>query len=81
MLDLDLAVLGAPRAIYDAYAAAIRREYAMVPDAAWRTGRAGVLDRFLDRPRLYQTGHFHERLESAARANLADEAAALHAGG
>ncbi|MHC1999350.1 HD domain-containing protein [Methylobacterium sp. CM6241] len=81
MLDLDLAVLGAPRAIYEAYAAAIRREYAMVPDAAWRIGRAGVLDRFLDRPRLYQTGHFHDRLESAARANLADEAAALRAGG
>ncbi|KQO49346.1 MULTISPECIES: hypothetical protein [unclassified Methylobacterium] len=81
MLDLDLAVLGAPRAIYEAYAAAVRREYAMVPDAAWRIGRAGVLDRFLDRPRLYQTGHFHDRLESAARANLADEAAALRAGG
>lgn len=80
VLDLDLAVLGAPRATYDAYAAAIRREYAAVPDAAWRLGRAGVLDRFLARPRLYQTGHIHDRLEATARANLAAEATALRTG-
>ncbi|MDF9789511.1 putative metal-dependent HD superfamily phosphohydrolase [Methylorubrum extorquens] len=55
MLDLDLAVLGAPRPVYEAYAAAIRREYAAVPEAAWRFGRAGVLERFLARPGLYQT--------------------------
>ncbi|MEH3147717.1 MAG: hypothetical protein PGN34_20770 [Methylobacterium frigidaeris] len=80
MLDLDLAVLGAPPPVYAAYAAAIRLEYASVPEAAWRPGRAGVLDRFLARPRLYQTDHFHDRLEAAARANLALEAGALRAG-
>lgn len=80
LLDLDLAVLGAPRAVYAAYAAAIRREYAAVPEAAWRLGRAQVLDRFLARPRLYQTDLFHDRLEAAARANLAAEAAGLRAG-
>ena len=79
LLDLDLAVLGAPRAAYAAYAAAIRREYAAIPEPAWRLGRAGILDRFLARPRLYQTDHFHDRLEAAARANLAAEAAGLRA--
>ena len=63
-----------------AYAAAIRREYTAVPEAAWRLGRAQVLDRFLARPRLYQTDLFHDRLEAAARANLAAEAAGLRAG-
>lgn len=80
MLDLDLAVLGAAPPAYAAYAVAIRREYAAVPEMAWRFGRAGVLDRFLARPRLYQTELFHVRLEEAARANLAAEAAALRAG-
>ena len=77
LLDLDLAILGAPRPDYETYAAAIRREYAAIPDAAWRLGRAAVLDRFLTRARLYQTDHFRARFEVAARANLAAEAAAL----
>ncbi|HEV2543880.1 MAG TPA: hypothetical protein VGU70_14075 [Methylobacterium sp.] len=77
MLDLDLAVLGAARPDYEAYAAAIRCEYAAVPDAAWCIGRAAVLDRFLARPRLYQTDPFRDRLETSARANLAAELHAL----
>lgn len=80
LLDLDLAVLGAPPVAYAAYAAAIRREYAAVPEAAWRVGRAGILDRFLARSRLYQTDLFHDRLEAAARTNLAAEVDALRAG-
>ncbi|MDP4024612.1 hypothetical protein Q8W71_18460 [Methylobacterium sp. NEAU 140] len=80
MLDLDLAVLGAQPPVYAAYAAAIRREYGAVPEAAWRLGRAGVLGRFLARPRLYGTAHFRDRLETAARANLAAEAATLRGG-
>lgn len=80
MLDLDLAVLGAPRPVYEAYAAAIRREYAAVPEAAWRFGRAGVLDRFLARLDLYQTRPFRDRFETAARTNLAAEADTLRAG-
>lgn len=79
MLDLDLAVLGAPSPAYAAYAAAIRREYAAVPDIAWRFGRGSVLERFLARSRLYQTDLFHDRLEATARANLAAEAEALRA--
>lgn len=79
MLDLDLAILGAPYSDYETYAAAIRREYAAVPDPVWRVGRGLMLERFLARPQLYQTGHFHDRLEAGARANLAAEAAALKA--
>lgn len=79
MLDLDLAILGAPRPDYETYAAAIRREYAAVPDPVWRVGRALVLERFLARPHLYQTDLFRERFEAGARANLAAEAAALRA--
>lgn len=77
MLDLDLAILGAPRPDYETYVAAVRREYAAVPDPVWRVGRALVLERFLARPHLFQTDSFRDRFETGARANLATEAAAL----
>lgn len=79
LLDLDLAVLGASPAAYRAYAAAIRREYAWVPEPDYRSKRAAVLARFLHRPRLYLTAPFFARHEAAARANLAAEIAALNA--
>lgn len=73
LLDLDLAILGAPPDLYDRYAAAIRFEYAFVPEDQWRVGRAAVLSRFLERPVIYQTDYFHSRLETAARDNLRRE--------
>ncbi|MCA9959592.1 MAG: hypothetical protein KC443_11190, partial [Anaerolineales bacterium] len=39
LLDADLAILGAETAVYDRYAAAIRQEYAHVPEEAYRYGR------------------------------------------
>lgn len=77
LLDLDLAILGATPADYQAYAAAIRREYAWVPEADYRRKRAAVLARFLSRPRLYLTAPFFGRHEAAARINLAAEITAL----
>ena len=77
--DIDLAVLGSPPDQFDAYERAIRREYAHVPDADFRTGRAAILRQFLARPRLYATDHFAARCESQARQNLAQSLAALEA--
>jgi len=68
--DVDLAILGAERAAFDAYDAAIRQEYAWVPDDIFRRERARVLAGFLARPRIYQTPYFVDALEQPARANL-----------
>jgi len=43
---LDLAVLGAARQDYEAYAAAVHREYSWVPEPLWVEGRRKVLERF-----------------------------------
>ena len=75
--DADLAVLGADPARYERYAAGVRSEYAHVEDPVWRVGRSAVLQRLLRRRRLYATERFHERFDAAARANLAEELAAL----
>jgi predicted metal-dependent HD superfamily phosphohydrolase len=69
--DIDLAILGAPPLAFDAYDAAIRQEYGWVPEEIFRRERAKVLASFLARPRVYLTEHFHNRLESPARDNLA----------
>lgn len=78
LADADLAILGAPPERYARYAADVRAEYAHVPDDAWRTGRAAVLEGFLGRPRLYRTEAAHRRWDAAARRNLAAELATLH---
>jgi predicted metal-dependent HD superfamily phosphohydrolase len=69
--DIDLAILGAPPERFGAYEAAVRREYGFLSDAEWRAGRSRVLRAFLERPRIYLTETFHDRLERQARANLA----------
>ena len=69
LIDIDLAILGAEPADFDAYDAAIRKEYAHVPHDAYRAGRTRVLQSFLDRERIFLTAAFAP-LEARARGNL-----------
>jgi predicted metal-dependent HD superfamily phosphohydrolase len=71
--DADLAILAAPPDGYAAYAAAVREEYATVPDEVFREGRAAVLRSLLDLPALFRTAPARERWEEAARHNLRTE--------
>jgi predicted metal-dependent HD superfamily phosphohydrolase len=77
LVSIDLSILGAPPEIYDAYALAVRQEYAHVSDAAWRQGRPKVLQHFLDAPAIYPDPSLRDHFEAQARANLAREIAAL----
>ncbi|GAA4639338.1 hypothetical protein GCM10023196_100550 [Actinoallomurus vinaceus] len=71
--DADLAILAADPERYAAYAAAVREEYAAIPDEAFRQGRADVLRGLLDAPALFRTAPGRERWETAARHNLETE--------
>ena len=73
LLDADLAILGAPPAVYSAYVDNVREEYARYPDDAWATGRAAVLENLLARPALYLTESARSRWEAAARQNMRAE--------
>ncbi|MFI7249881.1 metal-dependent phosphohydrolase [Micromonospora chalcea] len=77
LCDADLAVLAAPPERYDRYAAAIRAEYAHVPDPDFRAGRSAALRHLLALPALYRLPEPHARWESRARANLSRELAGL----
>lgn len=71
LLDIDLAILGAPGAVFDGYEQQIFREYQNVPPAAMRSNRRRILQGFLDRPRIYHTQTMHDAREALARENLA----------
>ena len=69
-LDMDLAILGAPEAAFDAYDEAIREEFKEIPDQFYLTGRKTIMEGFLRRERLYLTDDFHASHDAPARANL-----------
>jgi predicted metal-dependent HD superfamily phosphohydrolase len=73
LLDADLAILGASEERYRRYATDVRKEYAWVSDADWRSGRILTLERFLARPRIYHTDVMFTEAEAAARRNLRAE--------
>lgn len=77
LCDADLAILAAAPDEYDRYAAAIRREYAHLPEETFRTGRAAVLRHLLGLPARYRVPALAARWERPARANLTRELAAL----
>jgi predicted metal-dependent HD superfamily phosphohydrolase len=79
LVSIDLSILGAEPDRYDAYAAAIREEYAHVPEPLYRAGRAAILARFLESGALFADPVWADRLETQARANLTREIAALTA--
>lgn len=80
MLDVDLAILGAPPDVFEQYDGAIRREYDWVPEAQFREGRARILAVFLNRPTIYRTRLFFDRYERQARLNLARKIEQLRRG-
>ena len=77
LISIDLSILAAEPSRYDAYAAAIRREFAHVPDAAYREGRSDVLRRFAARSVIFPEAGFAQALDRKARENLAREIAML----
>ena len=68
--DIDLSILGQPEGAFDEYERHVREEYGWVPEAAFRSGRAGILRSLLGRPVLYGTPIFREKYEASARRNL-----------
>jgi len=69
-LDMDMSILGAAPDRFDAYDAAIREEFTVIPDEVYRPRRAAVLAGFLARERLFLTDVYHRSHDAQARENL-----------
>jgi predicted metal-dependent HD superfamily phosphohydrolase len=79
--DADLAILAAPPERYAEYVAAVRTEYAHVPDDLFARGRADILRDLLAKPHLFHTAYARGAWEEAARANVTRELERLEGAG
>lgn len=77
VVDIDLAILATPPAIYAEYESAVRAEFAWVPEPLFHAGRSKVLRHLLEMPALYQHEALARRWEQPARGNLQRALAAL----
>jgi predicted metal-dependent HD superfamily phosphohydrolase len=75
--DADLASLAVPRERYALNTAAIRAEYAHIPDEVFRKGRLQVLVGLLDGPGVFRTRQARQQWETLAQENLRAELATL----
>lgn len=73
LLDADLSIFASSPARYAEYTAAVREEYAHVPDADFAAGRSRILSAYLAQPAIYRTGAASELWEARARVNLERE--------
>lgn len=79
LLDADIAIFGSSDTRYAEYRRAVRAEYAQVPYADFRKGRAAILSTYLERDRLYHLDTSVALWEQRARQNLHAEIATLTA--
>lgn len=70
LVDIDLAILGAPLPRFEEYERQVRFEYQWVPDTVYRKKRKDILQSFLGRNTIYCSPYFQERFEEKARINL-----------
>lgn len=77
LLDADLAIFASGDSRYAQYSAAVRLEYAHVPDPEFRLGRARILSTYLEQPTIYRTDAARTLWEDRARLNLAREITGL----
>lgn len=70
MMDLDLSILGQNETRFAEYEAGVRAEYSWVSQDIFSAKRAEILQRFLNRERIFSTEHFFARYERQARTNL-----------
>ncbi len=72
--DLDLSILGtSSEALWRWYCHSIRKEYDSVPTEDYRSGRIAILEKFLQRTRIFQTEFFYDMQEKQARKNILSE--------
>ena len=79
-LDADLSILGASSSEYHIYTQGIRKEYSWLSESEYRLGRMQVLQKFLQRERIYFNAEIFDAREIKARQNIQAEIESLSAG-
>jgi pantetheine-phosphate adenylyltransferase len=68
--DIDILIFGKPPEVFDEYERRIRKEYLWADKDEYNAGRSVILQRFLNRSRIYHTNTFQRKYEKQARENL-----------
>lgn len=69
-LDADLMILAAQPFTFATYEDGIRKEYSHVPDADYRKGRSDFMEKFLQRPKIFNVYEAERDYGDIARANI-----------
>lgn len=69
--DLDLYRLAGSYETFLQHGEDVRREFDWIDDADWAAGRARFMARLQERPTIYQTDYWRDRLEAQAQSNIA----------
>jgi len=77
VLDTDLFIFGNPKPKYEAYRAAIRKEYRLIPNFLYRKGRRKILEQLSQRKPFFLTEEMQMDCEVQAQENLAYELSLL----
>jgi predicted metal-dependent HD superfamily phosphohydrolase len=68
--DIDLSTLAVPQAAFQANSEAIRIEYRAIPNEIFYPGRKRIMEKFLERKKIYYTPFYQEHCEAKARENI-----------
>lgn len=71
LMDIDLAILGAPEPVFERFERDVRAEYAAVPQPLYAQGRAAALRKLAARAPLYRNELLASELSDRAKLNLA----------
>jgi predicted metal-dependent HD superfamily phosphohydrolase len=72
LLDFDLCILSKNEDVYNKYSRDIRQEYKRYSNFLYQKGRLEVLQKFLDKDKIYLTKEFN-LFEENARKNIKNE--------
>jgi predicted metal-dependent HD superfamily phosphohydrolase len=77
--DIDLSTLAVPQEAFQANSEAIRIEYGAIPDEVFYPGRKRIMEKFLEREKIYYTSFYQEHCEAKAQENIRAHIAELDA--
>ncbi|PPK92382.1 putative metal-dependent HD superfamily phosphohydrolase [Nonlabens xylanidelens] len=73
LIDIDLAILGHKKNVYQLYTENVRKEYSIHPKFIYNPARKKAMQHFLEQDRIFKTDEFYNTYESMARDNISKE--------
>lgn len=73
LIDIDLAILGHKKNVYQLYTENVRKEYSIYPKFIYNPARKKAMQHFLEQDRIFKTDEFYNLYESIARDNITRE--------